>query len=851
MAVIMTNGDLYTWGNNNNGQLGINNTTDKYVPTKIMSNIVYAEICSHSAAIDKSGNLYMWGSNNDGQTALGTNYRRLTPGKIEDNVKGVSIASGSSAYIKQDSSLYVLGRQIGTTRSGPTPQKILDNIKIINIVNNNGSIGIAISNSGTLYTWGSSSYLGSGVTTSTSPRQILANAYQSYSDGRTTAVVTLDNGILDGGLYTFGYGIDGLIGNGTNSNYNTPYKITIKSTSTSATVKATTKLTKTYTDLEPDETYNFYVLKATKAENLLDSENLYYIAQETADSDGKLTVTYAPTENYETAHRFVVAMHRTDLSYATVVADTLTYNAEEQYIKPSVKLDGVYLVEGVDYELTGEYSATEPGEYTAMINGIGRYTGKVDFTYTMIPDFVNLSTLDKTQLYLGNTITITASAAGGEGAYTYSYYFRNTEDLYWIPLKTNTAETVIEFEPEEIGKYYARIDVKDEDGKVKRKAIVFTVNSRNLANQSFVSSESVKVGDTVTLYGDAMGGTKPYNYAYYIKDMFDDTWTLLKTYSATDKFDVTFAKEGTYDVCIRVKDLNSTIAKKYFLIDVEPKKVLPLTNTSTLLSENVKLGGTIDIKASAIGGNGNYQYAAYYKKANDTKWITKQGFKDNTDISIKPAYAALYNVCVKVQDESGTIEKQYFEVNVISDKLENTSTISTDTITLGEKVCVQGSATGGTGSYQYQVVYKQTSQSKWTTAQAFSENATVAFKPANATTYDVCAKVKDSNGTIIKKFFTVQVKAKLTNTSAVSATTIKKGSTVTVNGSATGGTGNYTYAVFYKQKAQTKWTTKQDFYENADVSIKPAQATDYDICIKVKDKDGTIAKQYFTITVTE
>ncbi|MBQ5564470.1 MAG: hypothetical protein IIT39_13945 [Clostridia bacterium] len=37
--------------------------------------------------------------------------------------------------------------------------------------------------------------------------------------------------------------------------------------------------------------------------------------------------------------------------------------------------------------------------------------------------------------------------------------------------------------------------------------------------------------------------------------------------------------------------------------------------------------------------------------------------------------------------------------------------------------------------------------------------------------------------------------------------------------SATGGAGDYTYAVFYKQKAQTKWTTKQDFNENSVVSI--------------------------------
>lgn len=35
------------------------------------------------------------------------------------------------------------------------------------------------------------------------------------------------------------------------------------------------------------------------------------------------------------------------------------------------------------------------------------------------------------------------------------------------------------------------------------------------------------------------------------------------------------------------------------------------------------------------------------------------------------------------------------------------------------------------------------------------------------------------------------------------------------------------------------------------VLLAQAQATDYDICIKVKDKDGTISKKYFTVTVTK
>ena len=610
MGTILKNGDLYTWGYNNNGSLGIGNlglSGNRYIPTKIMSNVAYAEMGGHSAAITKSGELYMWGNNIYGQLGVGNTSDKYAPTKVMDNVKSVCISGYSSAFINKNNELYtfgygysgILGNGTGSY-SNTVPTKILDDIKLVNLYS---CMGLAISNSGVLYTWGyDGSYLvrlGTYTQTLYTPKPILVNADQAYSDGDTTAVVTFDNGLLDGGLYLFGYGNNGQIGNGTNNNSSTPYKIAIKSTSTSATVKATTKLTKAYTDLKPDETYNFYVLKDTKTENLLSTDNVYYIAQGTADNDGKLTVTYAPTENYETAHRFVVAMHRTDLSYAVVTADELTYNAEEQYIKPSVKLDGVYLVEGVDYELTGEYSATELGEYTATINGIGKYTGKVDFTYTMIPDFVNLSTLDKTQLYLGDTITITASAAGGEGAYTYSYYFRNTEELYWIPLETDTVETVIEFEPEEIGTYYARIDVTDETGKVTRKAITFTVDSKNLANHSDVSATSIKIGNTLHLYGKAVGGVQPYKYAYYMKDIFSDTWKCLKTYSTTEQYNVKFSNAGTYDVCIKVKDLNNTIAKRYFVIEVKPNKLLP---------EEIEKGTKTEALAATCTTDGNVEY---------------------------------------------------------------------------------------------------------------------------------------------------------------------------------------------------------------------------------------------------
>ncbi len=181
----------------------------------------------------------------------------------------------------------------------------------------------------------------------------------------------------------------------------------------------------------------------------------------------------------------------------------------------------------------------------------------------------------------------------------------------------------------------------------------------------------------------------------------------------------------------------------------------------------------------------------------------------------------------------------------------NISTISSDEIVLGETVTVNAKAVLGDGDYTYAVLYKKKADTKWTVKQNYSTNDTIVVKPAKATDYDVCVKVKDSTGKIVKKFFEVKVNAKLANTSTISATTIKKGDTVTLNGSATGGMGDYTYAVLYKKKAETKWTTRQGYKDNSEILVRPYTNTDYDICIKVKDNDGTIAKKYFTVTVTK
>ena len=97
---------------------------------------------------------------------------------------------------------------------------------------------------------------------------------------------------------------------------------------------------------------------------------------------------------------------------------------------------------------------------------------------------------------------------------------------------------------------------------------------------------------------------------------------------------------------------------------------------------------------------------------------------------------------------------------------------------------------------------------------------------------------------------TASANSTLVNTSALSAESVKAGTDVTVKASATGGKKAYTYAVYTKKTTDSKWTTKQNFAATSSVSVKFDTAAKYDVCVKVKDASGSIAKKYFKVKVS-
>ena len=82
---LKTDGTLYAWGDDVDGQLGNGTAGDYTMPTQIGSADDWVAIKagdSTSRAVKEDGTLWGWGANSDGQIGDGTDYDKESPTQI-------------------------------------------------------------------------------------------------------------------------------------------------------------------------------------------------------------------------------------------------------------------------------------------------------------------------------------------------------------------------------------------------------------------------------------------------------------------------------------------------------------------------------------------------------------------------------------------------------------------------------------------------------------------------------------------------------------------------------------------------------------------------------------------------
>ena len=262
-------GEVYAWGKNKEGQLGIGNKIDQSTPVKVetLTNVkeIYYQYSTFYRsqkygysiyALTTNGNLYSWGNNDNGMLGIGSRIDQSSPVKIEglENVKKLYTSSTSSSYAAYaqlaTGELYAWGGAngynvlgIGNTKTQNAPVKVEGLPKVEEIYTYGYSVYVKTT-SGEIYVWGSE-LLGLGdISVQSTPAKIenLKNVDKLYF-GERCAYAQTKNKVL----YAWGENRDGRLGVGNFTYQSTPTLISdlsdiddLSATGSGACAKVTT-----------------------------------------------------------------------------------------------------------------------------------------------------------------------------------------------------------------------------------------------------------------------------------------------------------------------------------------------------------------------------------------------------------------------------------------------------------------------------------------------------------------------------------------------------------------------------------------------------------------------------------
>ena len=229
--LIKADGSLWAWGNNQYGQLGVDDYLSE-VPVRVGTGTDWAHVTTGSVftlAVKTDGTLWAWGQNSYGQLGLGDATDRLVPTQVGTDSDWAAIGAGLrfALAIKTDGSLWAWGQNLhgqlglGDTTQRDAPTRVgMDTDWAM--VDGGGQYTVAIKQDGTLWSWGQNYLyqLGQGDTTERLlPAKVGTDtdwAWVGCSDNDTRALKNT------GSLYAWGYNNYGQLGLGDMANRDVP-----------------------------------------------------------------------------------------------------------------------------------------------------------------------------------------------------------------------------------------------------------------------------------------------------------------------------------------------------------------------------------------------------------------------------------------------------------------------------------------------------------------------------------------------------------------------------------------------------------------------------------------------------
>ena len=221
-----TDGTLWSWGRNGNGQLGLNagSPANKSSPTQIPGTTWTGTKETMSGgryvygAIKTDGTLWMWGDNSTGELGVNDVVVRSSPIQIPGTTwSKISVSTNQNVALKTNGTLWAWGKnnvgQLGQNNKVDYSSPVQIPGTDWAFVQSGNYAASAIKTDGTLYTWGynQNGKLGQNSGTNahrSSPVQVPGTTWSKISMGEKACVASK----TDGTLWSWGGGENGALG---------------------------------------------------------------------------------------------------------------------------------------------------------------------------------------------------------------------------------------------------------------------------------------------------------------------------------------------------------------------------------------------------------------------------------------------------------------------------------------------------------------------------------------------------------------------------------------------------------------------------------------------------------------
>jgi alpha-tubulin suppressor-like RCC1 family protein len=243
-AALLASGALATWGSDSDGQIGDGRypaprTTPFLVPG--LSGIVQAAVgANHMLALDSSGRVWSWGNNNYGElgngTATGTANSNPVPAPVPGltGVTQISAGTGYSLALRSDGTVWAWGRNNfgqlgdGTTLPRLSPGQV-PGLTGISRVYAGSQTSYAIGPGGTVRAFGDNlnGLLGTGTSAGISATPVPVPGLTGVTALSTADEETLAVTGPGGALWAWGSNIEGEAGDGTTTPHYSPEPVSL------------------------------------------------------------------------------------------------------------------------------------------------------------------------------------------------------------------------------------------------------------------------------------------------------------------------------------------------------------------------------------------------------------------------------------------------------------------------------------------------------------------------------------------------------------------------------------------------------------------------------------------------